>query len=104
MTFVGQLQLVLEVVEAVVDRSGRKHQYLGLDTCTDNLLHQLLIAVFLAWLILFNFVIQILVIHIATITEIMALVDDNQIVVSPVDAFEVDTCRHTTLTAQVAMK
>ena len=34
----------------------------------------------------------------------MTLVDDYQIVITPVDAFEVDTCRHTTLTTQVAME
>ena len=34
----------------------------------------------------------------------MALVYDYQVVVAPVDAFEVDTCRHTTLTAEVAME
>ena len=57
MTFVGQLQLVLQVVETVVDRSCRKHEHLGLYTLADNLVHQLLIAVFLAWLILLHLVI-----------------------------------------------
>ena len=99
MTFIGQLQLVLQVVEAVVNRSSRQHQHLGLDTCTDHLLHQLLVAVGFTWLNQLHIVIQFLVIHVATIAEIVALVYDNEVVVAPVDAFEVDTCRHTTLTA-----
>ena len=47
MSFVCQLQLVLQVVETVVDWSGTKHQHLGLDTRTDYLVHQTLITIFL---------------------------------------------------------
>ena len=107
MTFVGQLQLVLQVVEAVIDRSGREHQHLGLDTSTNHPLHQLLVTVgfaFLARLNHFHIVIQFLIIDVSTIAEIMALVNDYQVVVAPVDAFEVDTCRHSTLAAEVAME
>ena len=98
------MQLVLQVVEAVVDRSGREHQHLGLDTSTDHLLHQLLVAVGFARFPVIEVRVKFLIIDVATIAEIMALVNDYQVVVAPVDAFEVDTCRQATLAAEVTME
>jgi hypothetical protein len=38
--FVRQRQLILEVVEAVVDRSGGEHQHLGANTLLDDPIHE----------------------------------------------------------------
>ena len=63
-----------------------------------------LASVFLSRLNQLHIVIQFLIIDVSTIAEIVALVNDYQVVVAPVDAFEVDTCRHSTLAAEVAME
>ena len=77
-TLVGQLQLVLQVIEAIVDWCGTQHQHLRTHTSPNHLVHQAQIAVF-AW------VLVILIRgHLATIAEVVALVNDNQVVVAPV--------------------
>ena len=48
--FVGQLQLVFEVVEAVVDGSGREHQHFGFHSGTNHLVHQAQVTV-LTWVV-----------------------------------------------------
>ena len=94
MTFVCQLQLVLQVVEAVVDWSGTQHQDFCLDSCSDYLVHQSLIAVFLLLTIIQYIQVVsliILVIHITAIAEIVAFVYDYQVVVTPVDSFKINS-------------
>ena len=94
MTFVCQLQLVLQVVEAVVDWSGTQHQNFCLDSCSDYLVHQSLIAVFLLLTIIQYIQVVsliILIIHITAITEIVAFVYDYQVVVTPVDSFKINS-------------
>jgi hypothetical protein len=70
--FVGQRQLVAQVVEAVVDRGGRQHQHLGLHALLDDLVHQLLVA-------------RLLVLVGVVVAEVVRLVDDHEVVVAPVD-------------------
>ena len=94
MTFVCQLQLVLQVVEAVVDRSSTQHQDFCLDSCSNYLVHQSLIAVFLLLTIIYDIQVVsliILVIHITAIAEIVAFVYDYQVVVTPVDSFKINS-------------
>ena len=94
MTFVCQLQLVLQVVETVVDWSGTQHQDFCLDSCSDYLVHQSLIAVFLLLTIIQYIQVVsliILVIHITAIAEIVAFVYDYQVVVTPVDSFKINS-------------
>ena len=95
MTFVCQLQLVLQVVEAVVDRSSTQHQDFCLDSCSNYLVHQSLIAVFLLLLTIIQYIqvvsLIILVIHITAIAEIVAFVYDYQVVVTPVDSFKINS-------------
>ena len=94
MTFVCQLQLVLQVVEAVVDGSSTQHQDFCLDSCSNHLVHQSLIAVFLLLTIIYDIQVVsliILIIHITAITEIVAFVYDYQIVVTPVDSFKINS-------------
>ena len=91
MTFVCQLQLVLQVVEAVVDRSGTQHQDFCLDSCSNYLVHQSLIAVFLLLFSIIQYIQVIILIYITAITEIVALVYDYQVVVTPVDSFKINS-------------
>ena len=94
MSFVCQLQLVLQVVETVVDWSGTQHQDFCLDSCSNYLVHQSLIAVFLLLTIIYDIQVVsliILVIHITAIAEIVAFVYDYQVVVTPVDSFKINS-------------
>ena len=83
-TFVSQLELVLEVIETVVDRRGRKHQDLGLDTGTDHLVHQAEVTVLT----------RVFVIippgKLAAVAEVVGFVDDHEVKVAPVDFVERD--------------
>ena len=85
LALVGQLQLIAQVVEAVVDRRSREHQHLCFDTCADNLVHQLQVAVLT----------RILVVLVggdfAAVAEVVALVDNDKVVIAPIDMFEVET-------------
>ena len=44
LALVGELELVLEIVEPVVHRGRREHQYLGLHALADHLAHEPLVA------------------------------------------------------------
>ena len=63
---------LLQVVEAVVDRRGRQHQHLGLHALADDLAHQPLVA-------------GLLLLGVVVVAEVVRLVDDDQVVVAPVD-------------------
>ena len=70
--FVGQGELIPQVVEAVIDRRGRQHQHLGLHAFPDDLVHQLLVA-------------RLLVLVDVVVAEVVRLVDDHKVIVAPVD-------------------
>ena len=75
---VGQLQLILQVVEAIVHWRSTQHQHLRTHTSPNHLVHQTQIAVF-------TWVLVILIRrYLAAIAEVMAFVNDNQVVVAPV--------------------
>jgi len=94
---VGELKLVAQVVEAVVDRRSRQHQHFGLDPCTDNLVHQLQVAVLT----------RILVVLVGgdftSVAEVMAFVNHDKVVIAPVDVFEVETVARAGRTREVGM-
>ena len=97
-TLISQLQLVLQVVEAVVYRCGRKHQHFGSNASTNHLVHQSKIAV-LAWIL-----IVLVSRYLTTITEVMALVNHYQVVVAPIQTREIYAIRQASITAEVCMK
>ncbi len=73
--------LVLEVGEAVVDRRGRQHQHAGLHAFLDDPPHQAVVAglaVLMGRLL---------------VAEVVRLVDDDEVVVAPVDVREIDVAR-----------
>jgi hypothetical protein len=73
--FVGQRQLVFQVVEAIIDWGRREHQHLGFDALADHLVHQPLIAGFP-------------VLVDVVVAEVVRLVDHHQVVVAPIDAIQ----------------
>ena len=74
---VCKLQLVFKVVEAVVYGSSRKHKYFGLYAFAYNLVEQTRITI-LALVALF------VGCSLATVAEIVALVDNDKVIVSPI--------------------
>ena len=72
-TFIGQLQLILQIVKAIINGSSRKHQHLCLHALTNNLVHQHRIA------ILFIFAIKG-----TAITEIMRFINNYKVIVAPI--------------------
>ena len=105
MTFVSQLQLVLQVAKTIVDRSCTEHQHFGLYAGTNHPVHQSLIAVFFLLLTIFDDVQFVIVfIYISAITEVVAFVYDNKVVIAPVYPLKVNTVRHPSVPAQIAMK
>ena len=77
----GEGDLVPQVGQAVVDRRGREHQHRGLDALLDDPAHQAVVAglAALPWRPL--------------VAEVVRLVDDDEVVVAPVDVGEVDVAR-----------
>ena len=75
---IRQRQLVAQVIKAVVDRRGGKHQHTGARTGADDLVHQLGVAVGLA-----------VVVHIAAVAEVVAFVDHSKVVGCPVQLAQI---------------
>ena len=73
---VGERQLVAQVVETVVDRGSRQHQDLCFHAGFDDAVHQPHVAVFL---------LAALAVRPVSVAEVVALVDDDKIIVAPVD-------------------
>ena len=96
-TLVCELQLITQVVEAVVDRRSRQHQHFGFDTCADNLVHQLQVTV------LTRILVVLVSGDFATVAEVMAFVNHDKVVISPVDMFEVEAVARAGCARQVGM-
>ena len=75
---VCQRQLILQIHKTVINRGGRQHEYLRLYACPDHLVHQLHITVLLR-----------ICVGTGTVTEVMRLVDHDQIVISPVQTIQI---------------
>ena len=80
---VGESKLILQVIKAVVDRRCRQHQYLCLDSGSNHFVHQLEITV-LTWIL-----VVLVGSNFASVAEVMAFINNNEVVVAPVDAFKV---------------
>lgn len=90
----GERELVLQVQEAVVHRGCRQHQHLGLDTCPDHLVHQCAVARVGLTLCGGRVV----------VAKVVALVDDDEIVVAPVDLIERHSHRFAALAQEVGVR
>ncbi len=69
--------LVFQVVHPVIDRCCREHQYFGFHTGTDDVIHQPRVA----GMTLFGG---------AAVTEVMGFINHDQVIVAPVDGFQID--------------
>ena len=98
LAFVCQGYLVLEVIETVVHRSGRKHKDFCLYTLTDYLVKQLQISV------LFRIFIIFVCSNLTAVTEIMTFVYHHKVIIAPVDMGKVKTVRLSACARQVGMK
>ena len=89
--FVGEGQLVAQVVEAVVDRRCREHEDFGLNAFLDDLAHEALVAVFaLAGRVV--------------VPEVVGLVDDDQAIVTPVHGGEVAAIARAAIAGEIRVK
>ena len=89
---VGQLQLVFQVSEAVVHRSGREHQHLRLYTGLDDVLHQALVAVF-----------DLIDMRAFAIAEIVGFVDHHEVVGIPAQPGKIDAVRFALVSGEIAV-
>ena len=80
---VSESKLILQVIKAVVDRSSRQHQDFCLDSCSNHFVHQLEITV-LAWVL-----VVLVGSDLTAVAEVVAFIDNYEVVVAPVDAFKV---------------
>ena len=72
----GKFQLVLEIDESVVYRRRREHQHLRGYACSDHVVHQAQVAVLAAFCAG----------ELAAISEVVALVDHDEVIVAPVQS------------------
>src|SRR5699024_9140677 len=92
-TFIGECQLITQINKTVINRCRREHQNFRLHTGTNNLFHQSLIAVFRCVAMGSN-----------TITEVMRLINNHQIIVAPIQTIQVDTVGLTVVSGKVCME
>ena len=90
---IGQCQLIAQVVKAVVDRRGREHQHPRAHPCANDLVEQPQIAVLAL----------VYAAHFAAISEIVGFIDDYQIIVTPIQARQIDPARHSGFAGEVCM-
>ena len=95
---VSQLQLIFQVVEAIVDRGSREHQDFGPHAGADDLVHQSQVAV-LAWVL-----VLLVRSYLPAVAEVMTLVNDDEIIVAPVQQREVKAVALALLTAEVGVE
>ncbi|MPM29595.1 hypothetical protein SDC9_76135 [bioreactor metagenome] len=91
LALVGELELVLQVVEPVVHRGRREHEDLGLHAFLDDLTHEALVA-------------RLLLFRVVGVAEVVGLVDHHQVVVAPVDTGQIQAERFTLRPRQVGMR
>ena len=90
---VGQRELVLEVAETVVDRRRREHEHLRLDAALHDVVQETQVAVLPA------------AVDVAVaVAEVVRLVDDDEVVVLPVETREVDAVRCAVIAREVGME
>ena len=90
----NQVELGFEIAQIVVHRRSREQQNLGRETGLDDLVHQPLVAAAASACGLVP----------GCASEIMGLVDDNEIVVAPFDPREVNVADLALLTRKISMR
>ena len=94
---IGELELVVQIAEPVVDGGCRKHQDLRLDSVLDDLVEEPLKAISLRLVLDLGR-------GVCTVAEVMGLVDDDEIVGAPVELLEVVALdRQSLVTGQVGV-
>ena len=87
----GEGDLVAQVGQAVVDRRGREHEHAGLDALLDDLAHQAVVAGLAA------------LARRLLVAEVVRLVDDDEVVVAPVDVREIDVAGQAAVAGEVGV-
>ena len=82
--------LVLEIGQAVVDRRGGEHEHAGLHALLDDSPHQAVIA-------------RLAVVVRGLVAEVVGFVDDDEVVVAPVDMGEVDVAGSAAVAGEVGV-
>ena len=98
LSLISKGDLILQVVETVVHRCGRKHKHFCLHPFTNNLIHQLQVTVFTGILIV------LVGRYLTTITEVVAFVDNHKVIIAPVDVVKVKSIGYTAIASEVGMK
>ena len=95
--FGEEVELVAEVLEVVVDRRGGEQEDFGADAGFDDVVHEALIAT------LADDVAVLVLLAGRVVPEVVRLVDDDEVVVAPVQGREIDVARVTGLAAEVGV-
>ena len=96
--FGEKIDLVAEVFEVVVDRRRGEQQHLGFHARLDDVVHHPLVAA------LADEVAFLVALAGRVVAEVVRLIDDDQVVVAPVDRREVDVAGLAGLAAQVGVR
>ena len=78
---IGKCKLILEVNKLVINRRCGKHQHLGFYTCANDFVEQFQVTVFFC----------ILAGHLTAVTEVVTFINDNKVVVAPIQAVKVNS-------------
>ena len=89
---VGQLQLIFQVVETVVHRSGREHQHLRLHAGLDDVLHQALVTVF-----------DLVDMRAFAVAEIVGFIDYDKVVGIPPQPGKINAVRFALVSGKIAV-
>jgi len=90
LAFVSKSELVLQVIEAIVDRGCREHQHFRAHALAHDPVHRTLIP-------------RLPIFECVIVAKVVRLVDDDQIVVAPVDLTQPHAERFTTITKQIGV-
>ena len=96
--FGEEVELITEVFEVVVDRGGGKQQNLGANAGFDDVVHEPLVAAFA------DEVALVVTLAGGVVAEVVRLVDDDEIVVAPVQGREIEIARSAGLAAEVGVR
>ena len=91
--FISKSQLITQIIETVINGRRRKHQHLGAHAGTNNTVQQAKISVFM-FVFARNF---------TTVAEVVRFVDNNKIIVAPIQPGKVNMTGHAALSGQVGM-
>ena len=93
---ISQRKLIAQVVETIVDRRCGQHQHLRFDARPDDLAHQYLIAVFPVALVRTGSALA--------VSEIVRLVDHDQVIVPPIQAIQIQPIGCTAVSRQIRVE